>query len=60
MGPKRDSKTNCTPFPSRNANSQDTIFEEIKQLTATTSARIEKRIDSVEEQMKTQRDELIN
>ena len=42
MGPTRDSKTNSTPSPSCNANNQDNILEEIKQLIATTSARIEK------------------
>ena len=52
MGPKRDSKTNSTPFPSRAPNNQDDIVEEIKQLIATSSTRIEKRIDSVEEQKK--------
>ena len=45
MGPKRDSRTNSTPSPSRSANNQDNILEEIKQLIVTTSARIEKRID---------------
>ena len=53
MGPKRDSKTNSTPFPSRAPNNQDNIVvEEIKQLIATSSTRTEKRIDSVEEQKK--------
>ena len=42
MGPKRDSKSNSTPSPSCTANSQDNILEEIKQLIATASARIEK------------------
>ena len=60
MGPKRDSKTNSTPSPCRTANNQDNILEEIKQLITTTSATIEKRIDSIEEQIKNQRDELIN
>ena len=60
MGPKRESKTNSTPSPSRTANNQGNILEEIKQLIATSSTRIEKRIDSVEEQIKNQRDELIN
>ena len=60
MGPKRDSKTNSTPSPSRTANNQDNILEEIKQLMATSSTRIEKRIDSIDEQIKNQRDELIN
>ena len=60
MGPKRDSKTNSMPSPSRTANNQDNILEEIKQLIATSSTRIEKRIDSVEEQIKNQRDEFIN
>ena len=60
MGPKRDSRTNSTPSPSRSANNQDNILEEIKQLIVTTSARIEKRIDWVEEQIKSQWDELIN
>ena len=49
MGPKRDSKTSSTPFDSRTANKQDNILEKIKQLVATTSTRIEKRIDSVKE-----------
>ena len=53
MGPKRDSKTNSTPSPSRTPNNQDNIVDEIKQLIATSSTRIEKRIDSVEEQKKT-------
>ena len=48
MGPNRDSKTNCTPSPSYTANNQDNILEEIKQLIATISARIEKGIDSVQ------------
>ena len=60
MGPKSDSKTNSTPSPSYTANNQDNILEEIKQLIATISARIEKRIDSVKEQIKNHRDELIN
>ena len=60
MGPKRDSKTNSTPSPSCTANNQDNILEEIKQLMATSSTRIEKRIGSVEEQTKNQRDELIS
>ena len=42
MGPKRDSKTKSTPSPSCTANNQDNIFKEIKQLIATTSARIKK------------------
>ena len=58
MGPKRHSKTNSTSSPSRTANNQDNILEEIKQLIATTSARIEKRIHSVEKQIKSQRDEV--
>ena len=60
MGPKRDSKTNSTPSPSRTANNQDNILEEIKQLMATSSTRTEKRIDSIDEQIKNKRDELIN
>ena len=52
MGPKRDSKTNSTSSPCCSANNQDDILEEIKQLMATTSARNEKWIDSVEEQIK--------
>ena len=60
MGPKRDSKINSTSFPSRTANNQDNILEEIKQLIATTSARFEKRIDSVEDRIKSQRDEVNN
>ena len=60
MRPKRDSKTNSTPFYCRTANNQDNLLEEIKQLIATKSDRIEKRIDSVEEQIKNERDELIN
>ena len=60
MGPKRDSKTNSTPSSCRTANNQDNILEEMKQLITTTSATIEKRIDSIEEQIKNQRDELIN
>ena len=52
MGPKGDSKTNSTSSPCRTANNQDNILEEIKQLIATTSARIEKRINSVEGQIK--------
>ena len=52
MEPKRDSKTNSTPSLSRTANNQDNVLEEIKQLIAATSARIEKQIDSVEEQIK--------
>ena len=60
MGPNRDSKTNCTPSPSYTANNQDNILEEIKQLIATISARIEKGIDSVQEQIKSQQDYRIN
>ena len=56
MGPK----TNSTPSPSCTANNQDNILEEIKQLMATLSTRIEKRINSVEEQTKNQRDKLVN
>ena len=48
MGPNRYSKTNSTPSPSYTANNQDNILEEIKQLIATISARIEKGIDSVQ------------
>ena len=40
MGPKGVLKTNSTPSPCRTANNQDNILEEIKQLIATTSARI--------------------
>ena len=60
MGPKRDLKTNSIPSPSRTANDEDSILEEIKQLIATTSAIMEKRINSVKEQIKSQWDELIN
>ena len=52
MGAKTDSKTNSTSSPSRTANNEDNILEEIKQLIATTSARIEKRTNSVEEEIK--------
>ena len=52
MGAKRDSKTNSTSSASRTANNEDNILEEIKQLIATTSARIEKRTNSVEEEIK--------
>ena len=57
MVPKRDSKTNPTPFPFRIANNQDNILEEMKQLIGTTCARIEQLIGSVEEQIKNQRDD---
>ena len=60
MGPKRDSKVTSTPSHFCIVINQDNILGEIKHLIATTSARIEKRIDSVEEQIKSQRDELIN
>ena len=60
MGPKRDSKAISTPSLFCIVNNQDDILEEIKHLIATTSARIEKRIDSIEKQIKSQRDELIN
>ena len=52
MGAKTDSKTNSTSSSSRTANNEDNILEEIKQLIATTSARIEKRTNSVEEEIK--------
>ena len=52
MEPKGDLKTNSTPSPCRTANNQDNILEEIKQLIAITSARIEKRINSIEGQIK--------
>ena len=52
MGAKTDSKTNSTSSPSRTTNNEDNILEEIKQLIATTSARIEKRTNSVEEEIK--------
>ena len=60
MRPNRDSKTNSTPSPFYTANNQDNILEEIKQLIATISARIEKGIDSVQEQIKSQQDYRIN
>ena len=60
MGPKRDSKTNSTPSLFHTTNNQDNILEEIKHLIETSSTRIEKQIDSVDEQIKNQRDELIN
>ena len=52
MGAKTDLKTSSTSSPSRTANNEDNILEEIKQLIATTSARIEKRTNSVEEEIK--------
>ena len=60
MGPKKDSKTNPPPSPSNTNKDQECSFLEIKKLIESTSASIEKRLDSLELQIKNQREELID
>ena len=52
MGPKKDSKINPPPSPSNANKDQEFVFLEIKKLIKSTSASIEKRLDSVELQIK--------
>ena len=60
MGPKKDSKTNPPSSPSNTNNDQKCSFLEIKKRIVSTSTNIEKRLDSVELQIKNQRKELID
>ena len=60
MGPKEDSKTNPPPSTSNTNKYQEFSFLEIKKLIKSTSASIEKRLDSVELQIKIQREEPID
>lgn len=58
--PKNDSKTNPPSFPSNNNKDQECSFSELKRFIESTSASIEKILDSVELQIKYQREELID
>ena len=60
MGLKKDSKTNPPPSPSNNNKDQECSFVEIKKLIESTSASIEKKLNSVELQVKNHREELID
>ena len=60
MGPKKDSKTIPPPFSSNTNKNQERSFVEIKKLIESTSASIEKRLDSVELQIKNQSEDLID
>ena len=60
MGLKKDSKTNPPPSPSHTNKDQGCSFLEILKLIKSTSASIEKRLDSVELQIKNQCEELID
>ena len=60
MGPKKDSKTIPPPFSSNTNKNQECSFVEIKKLIESTSVSIEKRLDSVELQIKNQSEELID
>ena len=59
MAPKKDSKSNTPPSPSNTNKELERSFAEIKKLIESTSASIEKRLNSVELQIKNQRQELI-
>ena len=60
MGLKKDSKTIPPPSPSNANKDQGCSFLETLKLIKSTSASIEKRLDSVELQIKNQHEELIN
>ena len=60
MGSKKDSKANPLPSPSNTNKDQECNFLETKKLVESTSASIEKRLDSVELQIKNQCEELID
>ena len=60
MGPKKDSKTIPPTFSSNTNKNQECSFVEIKKLIESTSASIEKRLDSAELQIKNQSEELID
>ena len=58
MGLKKDSKANPLPSPSNTNKDQEYNFLETKKPVESTSASIEKRLDSVELQIKNQCEEL--
>ena len=60
MWSKKDSKTNIPPSSANANQNQEFSFAEIKKLIESTSAIIQKRLDSVELQIKNQRKEIID